>query len=70
MVQAIQYKFTYCVQKHNENAGGKYIYSLVYDGEVAVSGDHTRYSFGRLGLALLDGGGEWLQVKEKFLSEE
>jgi hypothetical protein len=40
-----------------------YIYSPVYVSEVAVSGDHTRYSFKRLGLALLDGGGEQLQVK-------
>jgi hypothetical protein len=35
----------------------------------SVGTTHVIHS-GRLGLALLDGGGEWLQVKEKFVTEE
>jgi hypothetical protein len=35
----------------------------------SVGTTHVIHS-GRLGLALLDGGGEWLQVKEKFVTEK
>jgi hypothetical protein len=43
---------------------------FIYSNIVAISAisDGGSCSKVSLGLALLDGGGEWLQVKEKFLS--